>query len=251
MGTMWNDVIDFRDFYATALGQVARRAIRGRIRGLWSDAHGLRVLGLGFATPYLLPFLDEAERVVAAMPASLGVLPWPSDGRNLVALADETELPFPDRTFDRLLVVHQLETSEHVRALMRELWRVLADGGRLLVVVPNRIGIWARLERTPFGVGRPYTAAQLKDLLRETMFTPEQVTPALYLPPSRSLLGSAPAWERMGPRWFPRLSGVLLAEATKQIYAAPYAHAAHRARRATIPLPQRLGRWHNSLPPLA
>ncbi|KAF0113950.1 MAG: SAM-dependent methyltransferase [Rhodospirillaceae bacterium] len=240
---MWNDVVDLRDFYATALGQTSERMVCRRIREIWPDVHGLRVMGLGFATPYLNSFLDEAERVLAVMPASQGVLSWPAweDGR--VVLADETTLPFADRSLDRILLVHVLESSEQVRALMREVWRVLADGGRLLAVVPNRLGIWARLERTPFGVGRPYTATQLATLLREAMFTPLRTEAALFVPPARwrMVLSAAPAWETVGFRWFTGFSGVLLAEAAKQIYAAPpLMRGMESRRRSPIVLP--LGR---------
>jgi SAM-dependent methyltransferase len=218
---MWTDVVDLRDFYAGSLGQSAQRLIRRQIRQMWPDVAGLRVLGLGFAVPYLRAFLPDAERVIAVMPASQGVLPWPPEGPGLTALADETDLPVPDRSIDRLLLVHALESTEQVRSMMRECWRVLADGGRLLVVVPNRTGIWARLERTPFGNGRPYSPGQLNRLLRDNMFTPVGKRAALFLPPtnSRVLLRSATAIEEIGRRWFETFAGVVLVEAAKQIYA--------------------------------
>ena len=56
--------------------------------------------------------------------------------------------------------------------MLKEIWRVLAGGGRLLVVAPNRRGIWARLDLTPFGSGQPYTMSQLSRLLRDEQFTP-------------------------------------------------------------------------------
>jgi SAM-dependent methyltransferase len=235
---MWNDVVDLRDFYRTSLGQMARRIIRARIREIWPDLTGMNVLGLGYATPYLLPFADEAERVIAAMPAQQGVLHWPGEGRGRVALTDETELPLPDVSIDRVLLVHGLECSEQLRPMMREIWRVLADGGRVLCVVPNRRGIWARLDRTPFGHGHPYTPAQLSRLLRDTLFTPTQDTAALYAPPSRTrmMIASAPAWERIGPRWFETFAGVLVVEAGKQIYAGTPVGAPQRARRAYVPV---------------
>ena len=50
---MPSDVIDLRDFYLTGLGQVARRMIRRAIRRIWPDLHGMRLLGIGYATPFL------------------------------------------------------------------------------------------------------------------------------------------------------------------------------------------------------
>src|SRR5215813_12174153 len=103
---MSSDVVDLRDFYLTGLGQVARRMIRAAIRSVWSDLHGMRLLGIGYSTPFLPAISAETERTVGIMPASLGVLEWPSEGRNLVGLADEGELPFADYSIDRVLVVH-------------------------------------------------------------------------------------------------------------------------------------------------
>jgi SAM-dependent methyltransferase len=234
---MPSDVVDLRDFYLTGLGQVARRMIRRAIRRIWPDLRGMRLLGIGYATPFLSVISAETERTVALMPASQGVLGWSPEGRNLVTLADEGELPFADYSIDRVLLVHGLETSEPAGPMMKEIWRVLAGGGRLLIVVPNRRGIWARLDRTPFGSGRPYTMSQLSHLLREELFTPVGTDAALFVPPARKrvILRSAPAWERAGKRWFPRFAGVVLIEATKQIYAKPTAARVPRRRLVYAP----------------
>jgi SAM-dependent methyltransferase len=239
---MASDVVDLRDFYRSALGQVARRMIRRAIQRVWPDLHGMRLLGLGYATPFLSALSAETERTIAVMPASLGVLGWPSEGPNVVALADEGELPFADYSIDRVLLVHALETSDEVRAMLKEIWRVLAGGGRVLIVAPNRRGIWARLDRTPFGSGRPYTQSQLSQLLRDEQFTPIGSDAALFVPPAtgRMVRRSAAAWERIGRRWFPTFAGVLLVEATKQIYAKPAAAREPRRRLVYAPAPHGL-----------
>jgi SAM-dependent methyltransferase len=220
---MSSDVIDLRDFYRSDLGQIARHMIRRAVRRVWPDLEGMRLLGIGYPTPFLAVLLSDTERTVAVMPASQGVVGWPVEGRNLVTLAEEGELPFADCSIDRVLMVHALESSEEARALLREVWRVLTGGGRLLIVVPNRRGIWARLDRTPFGYGRPYTASQLSHLLRGERFIPLASQGALFIPPSRSrtILRAAPVWERVGKRFFPSFAGVVLVEAAKEIYAKP------------------------------
>src|ERR1043165_9769834 len=161
---MQPDVIELAEFYRSRLGQVARLLVRRRVRALLPDARGLRVLGLGYATPYLRQFRDEAERVVAVMPAAQGVMRWPSDDRNLVTLAEDGELPFADASFDRIVVAHALENTEQVRPMLREVWRVLADSGQVILVVPNRRGLCAHVERTPLGQGQPYSQPQLTRL---------------------------------------------------------------------------------------
>jgi len=239
---MWTDVVDLNEFYQSRLGQVARRLIRRRMREIWPDVRGMTVLGMGYATPYLRSYRGEAERIIAAMPAQQGVIHWPEDGPGQVALTEETELPLPDLSIDRLLLVHAVENSENLRAMMREAWRVLAEGGRLLVVVPNRRGIWARFEqRSPFGHGHPYSQSQLRRLLRNCLFTPMSTAHALFMPPShwRILLHSAPAVEKAGNRLFQAVSGVLMVEASKQIYAATPVAARTLRRRRLVALPGR------------
>jgi SAM-dependent methyltransferase len=233
---MWTDVVDLRDFYASPLGRVARRMIGRRLRLMWPDLRGLTVLGLGYATPFLTPLPGGAARALAMMPAAQGVLHWPADGPVLTALVDETNLPLADRSLDRVLLVHALECAEQSRPMMREIWRVLTDGGRLMVVVPNRRGLWAQFERTPFGHGRPYSRTQLARTLRDVMFTPYQTAPALFVPPVRSkmILSSAVAWEEVGERWFPTFAGVTMCEASKQVYAGHVVYAGAR-RRAYLP----------------
>jgi SAM-dependent methyltransferase len=234
---MRTDVVDLRDFYRTPAGQMARRMIRRRLREFWPDLSGQRVLGLGFATPFLRPHLGEAERVIAMMPAAQGVLPWPSDGANATCLVEEFDLPLPDVSVDRVLLVHALEQTEQLRPLLREIWRVLAGGGRLLVVAPNRRGVWARFERTPFGHGQPYTAAQLSRVLRDNQFVPVATRAALFMPPmvSRLMLRWSGPFERLGARWFPGFAGVVMVEASKQLYAATPVRVEARRRPVLAP----------------
>ena len=234
---MWTNAIDTRDFYASALGAVAQRMIQRRIRVLWPNVSGMEVLGLGFATPYLDVFQGEASRTLAAMPAAQGVLNWPTDSYGLTTLVDENDLPFADVSINRVLLVHALESADNVRAMMREVWRVLASGGRMIIVVPNRRGLWARFETTPFGHGLPYSSRQLSTVLCENLFTPYQSEKALFIPPTRSrmILSSAPAMEEIGHRWFPAFAGVTIIEATKQIYAG---HTQAKNKRSMIRLPR-------------
>ncbi len=217
---MFIDIVDLRNFYTQPLGVVARRFVSRGIRQHWSDTRGMRVVGVGYTTPYLGLFREDAERCLAFMPAGQGVTRWPADRPGLTALVEETELPLGDAAVDRVLVVHALEMSNDPMSILREAWRVLAAGGRLLVVVPNRRGIWARMDTTPFGYGRPYSRSQVTTLLRETLFTPTGWSEALYVPPvpRKWFLRSAFAWERTGATLSAPFAGVHVVEAMKQVY---------------------------------
>jgi SAM-dependent methyltransferase len=234
------DAIDLKDFYACPLGVVVRRLLGARIRSHFDDVKGLTVLGLGFASPYLAVFRGEARPCGALMPTELGAIAWPEQGQSLSVLVDETELPLDDETADRLILVHMLEWSEKSRALLREMWRVLKPNGRLLIVVPNRRGLWARVDTTPFGYGSPFSRRQLTKLLKEAMFSPEEWEYALYMPPFnwRVLLKWPMFWERLGLVLWPTFSGVILVEATKQVYAAvPLRELRKVKHRRIVPVP--------------
>jgi SAM-dependent methyltransferase len=230
------DVTDLRDFYATPLGQVARRVLSQRIRARWRSVTGATLMGLGYPVPFLGPFRKEALRVGALMPAGQGAIVWPSSGPVQTALVEEDRLPIADNMVDRLLCVHCLEVAARPDSLLRELWRVLAPDGRLVLVVPNRRGIWARTDATPFGQGRPYSRQQLDTLLQAQLFTPLDWSSALHFPPSgrRVLLNAALAWERLGMRVGPAFAGVIVVEAKKELAAPVGKRVAARALRDLV-----------------
>lgn len=209
----------------------------------WGDTKGLDILGLGYATPWLGTMRAGARRVVAAMPAQQGVELWPSDGPNLSALTGEDSLPFRNALFDRILAVHTLEESPDPLAMLREVWRVLAPSGRLVVVVAARNGAWANAESTPFGHGQPFSRSQLAELLREAELEPSGWTRALYLPPVDWMVGWAEGFEQAGSRLWPGFAGLVLMEAVKQTFAVkPRALRVRRAVAAPALNPVPVGR---------
>ena len=214
------DVLDLRNFYyRTKLGRVAQRAIRDTVVRLWPTATGQTMAGFGFAVPLMRPYLADARRVVALMPAPQGVMPWPAGMANVSVLCEETAWPLQTGMVDRLIMLHGLETSEQPSAVLEEANRVLGPGGRALFIVPSRSGLWARRDGTPFGYGRPYSMGQLESQLKLHDFTVERSVSALYAPPSGHpfWLRTADFFERNGRRFAPFLAGgVLLVEVSKQ-----------------------------------
>jgi SAM-dependent methyltransferase len=223
------DVVDLRAFYASPLGLVAQRLLGRVIVRLAGPVQGLSVLGLGYATPYLADLAGQPERVIAFMPASQGVVNWPVRGLSSSALVDPLMMPLREATIDRAILVHAIETVENATALLQEVWRVLTPGGRVLVVAPNRRGLWARMDTTPFGQGQPFSRSQLKRLLREALLTPEAWAETLYVPPlkGRLVLSTALAWERVGVTCALPFAGLHVVDATKQLYR-PVAVRQHR-----------------------
>ncbi len=238
------DVVDLRSFYDTPAGEIARRLIGRIVRERFSNCAGYSILGVGYATPYLGVFREEAVRVLAFMPAQQGVVNWPSSGYSASALVESTEMPLPDSSIDRAILIHGLEITEHPRDLLAEIWRILTPGGRVLVIAPSRSGLWARLDRTPFGHGQPFSRSQLRDLMRETLFSPTHWAEALYAPPfrHRPLLRMGVVFERIGAFFGLPGAGVLIVEATKQLYRpVPAMRRAHKTLPQFAPATEPVG----------
>jgi SAM-dependent methyltransferase len=231
------DIVDLREFYHSPLGRVAEQSITMALASLWARLPEERLVGLGYAVPYLDRFRADTERTFAFMPAGQGAVNWPAGERSSTALVFDEELPLPDSSVDRVLMVHSLEFAENPRESLKEIWRVLAPGGRLVIVVPNRRGVWARMEHTPFGSGRPYSRGQLTALLREANFTPGASSEALFFPPSRirTVLKLRHVFDRIGRRFWPVFSGVLVIEAQKRLYQG-LPVAARSSRRVFVPV---------------
>jgi Methylase involved in ubiquinone/menaquinone biosynthesis len=222
---MYRSAYDLKAFYNTKTGRVVRRILQSRLRAIWPDLNGLLVMGVGYATPFLRVFMDEAERLSAVMPAAQGAHIWPHKTniceQNRVCIAEESELPYENSSVDRILMIHHLEFSEFLQASLEEVWRVLKANGRVLVVVPNRSGLWARADWSPFGQGTPYSAAQIVHYLHDNKFVHEQTEEGLFMPPLKQgfILKSARLFENLGQTAFPMVAGVHIVEASKQLYA--------------------------------
>jgi SAM-dependent methyltransferase len=217
---MFVDVVDLREFYASRLGRMVAASLDESISAIWPASPGERVAGLGYCIPWLDRYLEQSERVVALMPSAQGAVEWPHGGPSLTALVFDEQLPLLDSSVDRLLMVHLLEHCENPGATLAEAWRVLSPGGKLLIAVPNRRGLWARFEHTPFGAGRPFSRGQLARLLRDSLLTPTVWADALHYPPlrGRRTIRAKRPLEWLGRHLWPAFSGLVMVEATKRLY---------------------------------
>jgi len=228
------DVTDLRQFYyRTRLGRIAQKAVRDRMLALWPEAQGQTVVGFGFAVPLLRPYLGKARRVIGLMPGEQGVMPWPAGLENVSVLCLEGLWPLQTGVADKIVCLHGLETSEHPAAVLEECQRVLGPGGKALFIVPNRSGMWARRDATPFGFGRPYSLSQLEAQMKRHDFMPERHAAALFAPPSekRFWLRSAEVLEKMGSQLSSYYAGgVILLEVSKRVPAPTRPGLAERVR---------------------
>ena len=194
------DVVDLREFYASPLGNATRRLLSAKLKPRLGSLSDACVMGMGFATPYLDDLPTETKRTLAFMMARQGVIHWPREGAVQSALVDEFDLPLLESTVDLALVVHGLELTDSPIEMLQEVWRVMAPQGRLVLVVPNRRGLWAAFDTSPFGYGQPFSRTQLAGLLKEAQFSAVSWSHALQMPPTKRgfVHSGASAIERIG-----------------------------------------------------
>lgn len=239
------DVVDLREYYANSLGKATQRLIVAKLGGHLPQDPQATVLGLGYVTPYLDQSSEGVSRQLAFMPARRGVIHWPETGLVSSALVDELDLPLGDNSVDVALLVHCLEFTDSPEELLQEVWRVLTPQGKLLLVVPNRSSLWAMRDISPFGHGQPFSRSQLLGLLKVAQFSMTRLEYALFMPPSKRLAGSALAKfiEKLGAAANLRgISGVLIIEAQKQVFAYAPGYKIRRAlprfKPVFLPAPQ-------------
>ena len=227
------DLATFRGFYESRLGLVTRRLVTRRLGQILSDRLGARkpsgvAAGLGYIRPYL-GFLDRVcDQVVGLQSTGTGAVHWPRGKGSRLASVDGGNLPILPSSLDLLLLVHGLELARNQPALLEECWRVLKSHGRLVLVVPHRGSPWAGSDKTPFGYGEPYSANQVRSMLKTHDFEVGRTHQALTMPPSHSFIypKTAPLVERL-PNLF---GGVLIVDARKMIYSVKGIPVAARKR---------------------
>ena len=218
-------------FYHSPLGKRVAKSLQSQVKDWWPDNHDLSLAGLGFPLPVLPVLEKDTNRTIALMPARQGASIWyRSDASvledrrgNLTAMVESSFLPLPDLSVDRFVMLHLVEHTVDLQTSLREAWRILKPEGRLLVIVPNRTSIWARVENNPFAFGRPFSRSQLNSILEDSQFETLQSRHGLFFPPSQrpTALRFSSALDNIGGKIMPLAGGVIFAESIKRMVIPP------------------------------
>ncbi len=218
------DIVDLARFYETALGAHVSARLTREMAAAWTKADARdAVLAYGYGVPVAADLWPEADWRFL-MPSQQGALSkknMSQEAPGPTILTHENAWPVRDDSINRMLVMHALEAANQPEKTVQEIYRVLVPNGRAMMIVPNRRGFWARSERTPFGTGRPYSAGQLRQLLRQNGLLPGRLRPVLLAPPGLSFLMPhylRPA-SRLAAAIVPHIAGVWMMEAIKQVPA--------------------------------
>ena len=220
---MLNTAQAYDDFYATTRGALAQAIISKHIKNLWPDLSKKRILSCGYTAPYLKGITDKCDRHISLIPPIIkGAQPSPN---NNIFISQTEAIPLADDMMDNICLIHAMEfftyqdNSVHNHSL-DELWRVLNPNGRMIIVLPNRMGFWSKLDSTPFGQGQPYSFTQITQCLKAYDFNIETCHPVLFTPPfkQKTILQTFKGLEKIG-KYLPLFPGAYIIEVSKQIPA--------------------------------
>ena len=134
-------------------------------------------------------------------------------------VADEDHLPFRNTSMHTAVLIHALEHADSPWAMIAEINRLMVSGGRVIVVVPNRVSLWSRVSKAPFSHGQPYTKKQLEQLMHSAGFVAITHAYALFFPPVQVPFQSKVVrfCNRMGNTFWRESGGVIIGVYEKQI----------------------------------
>jgi hypothetical protein len=212
----------FDHFYQSPLGFWSSFFILQKIQGFWpSIAADKTLAGVGLTTPFLQYYASKDFRPINVTLPCHGLSYAAAFEQCAAVVSEESLLCLASESVDYLLIIHGLEFFSQTRDTFREIWRVLKPQGRILVITPNRRGLWSHAESTPFGQGQPYSMTQLQTILKDNLLIPVRTQRCLYMPPVQSKLALkfSPYIEKFGSLCLQKFSGLVLVEAVKELYA--------------------------------
>ncbi len=227
------DVVDLKEFYRSPLSNNVQNVIKKMLARLRQTYQNKKTLFVGFGAPYA----EQTKSEFLLMQAHFGVLAWPDNDKNRALLSYEDEWAFTDHIFDEIVIVHGLEYAQHAGNLLQECYRCLRPEGRLIIITPNRRGIWVRSDKTPFGFGQPYTLTQLSLLMKKYNFIPVDVVRNLYTIPSSTWSGNLWSWvfEQIASRTLQKFSGIIGVAAIKRVHASIPMKKNEKEQRIAVP----------------
>lgn len=155
---------------------VGRRAVLLRVlRDCLPQAEHVRILDVGCGTGTMLGYLSEFGQVQGVDASESAIAFCRERGLENVRHVPDGALPFPDRSFELVTAFDVIEHIEDDGAALRDLRRLIAPGGALMLSVPAYSFLWGRQDEISHHKRR-YTAPDLQARLTAAGFTVERLT---------------------------------------------------------------------------
>jgi ubiquinone/menaquinone biosynthesis C-methylase UbiE len=227
--TDW-DPEEYERWFKTPLGRMVDADEKAVFFSAANFNRGERVLDIGCgAGNYTVPAGQRTDMAIGLDPSEpmLRAAQRGRPGLEGIAYVQGTgeTLPFPDASFDVVLIVTVLCFASNPQALLNEAHRVLRIGGRIIVGELGRYSIWAFRRRIKGILGDPiwsqarfHSPKDLQDLLKTTRFENPGVRGAVFYPPVHraGLLRALHVLERPGRRLCPWAGAFLVVTASKR-----------------------------------
>lgn len=218
------DTLTLEKFYSSSLGRYALRWEQNQYDKLVSDCFGYNAVQLGAASVDFLRNNRIALKIAAEQ--RLGPLTQLTEGdaREPLQMSFE-EMPLECESVDLVLMPHALEISDNPHALLREVYRVLIPGGRIILTGFNLTSLWGlRFKMQFFGAktflpGKQFMSVfQIRDWLHLLSFHVDRGSFGCYgwtFSPEKIKENS---WiEKAGDRWWPQCGAIFAISATKEV----------------------------------
>jgi len=197
MGEVFDTIArEYDAWYETEIGRLVHEIEKEIIFDLLRPEPGQKVLDLGCGTGHYSIELAQKGLEVTGIDISEEMIAYAKKKSEDMGLdinwmlRDAHTLPFGDSTFDRIVSVTALEFFPEPARALREAYRVLKPGGRMVIGVIGANSPWSERyeenarkdESSVFRHARFYTAEELLALLPDVK---GRVRKGLYFPPDR------------------------------------------------------------------
>ncbi|MGH8493507.1 MAG: class I SAM-dependent methyltransferase [Moraxellaceae bacterium] len=241
---------DFREWFASDLGQHLRQTEERLINRILPDLFGYHALQIGHVMD---ANLLEGSRIRHR--CVVDVAPSAIKGLSPLQAAPE-QLPFANDSLDLVFVHHALDGSASPHALLREASRVLIPEGHLLILGFNPWSLWGlwRLFRWQSGLPwlrRPLSPQRLADWLPLLDLEVVGVESACFVPPlTHATIRRRFAWlEKLGRRYWSQGGAAYALLARKRVSCItplkPRRRTAYPAAAPVFVTEARLRSWMN------
>lgn len=165
-------IIDFqviKDFYASKKGKSFSQIISSNLAKI-TNVRNKSILKLGYLEPFLTDKVLMNNITTGILPNNYvfhnGDVPY-----SYKINQDLCSIQLKTASQNMVVTVNVIEYSENLEKTIREIWRILKDGGKLIIITPLVYNIYNVFHNTPFKLAQKFTENNLARILEKNDFS--------------------------------------------------------------------------------